>query len=463
MATQTSQSLIQQANATGFAKVWNTLIQPAEGITGDERRRAASLSALTLVFIPLAIFTVLLTPLRDVMNGETFTINGGGLIGIVLITVSYFISRTKYFQIAAYLIVFVPVIAVTAAVANSDSGITESSLIFMSLSVILSSLLLTSRDTIVTGVFVVMFVIGLFSALPNQGINPSSIITFTVVATGVMALISRIRERNLEALELAQNQLKEQIQEAETARERAERSDQVKSAFLASMSHELRTPLNAIINFTRFVSKGTLGPVNEEQVETLDNVIISGKHLLNLINDVLDMAKIESGSLTLFVSDDVSIPEIIKEVSITGRALLDDKPVELKTEVAGALPDIRGDHQRVRQIMLNIISNACKFTDEGHITISARQYADEIIVSISDTGRGIAKEDQAMVFEAFKQTTDGLRQGGGTGLGMPITKNLIEAHGGTIHLESEPGKGTTFYIHLPIKSNTITPTLVTEV
>src|SRR5690606_28332161 len=139
-----------------------------------------------------------------------------------------------------------------------------------------------------------------------------------------------IREQNLKTLVETQEQLKEQYKQADIARQRAERSDQVKSTFLASMSHELRTPLNAIINFTRFVSRGTLGPVNEEQIDILDNVIISGKHLLNLINDVLDMAKIESGSLSLFVSDDVAVEDIINEVSVLGQALLDEKPVEIK-------------------------------------------------------------------------------------------------------------------------------------
>ena len=464
MVTHTPQTFPQETNNIPLVRLWNSLTQPADHIIGDARRRAKSLSALLLVFFPLAIITVFLTPLQDILRGQSTSLNTGGVVGIIIITIAYFISRTKYFQIAAYITVAIPFVAVTTAILRSEVGLTESSLVFMSLSVILSSLLLTSRDTVVTGASAIAILIALFTTIPDQTINPTSIITYTLVATGVMALISRIRENNLKALQLAQSQLKEQFIQAEAARERAERSDQVKSAFLASMSHELRTPLNAIINFTRFVSKGTLGPVNEEQVETLDNVIISGKHLLNLINDVLDMAKIESGSLTLFISDDVSINEIVSEVSVTGRALIDDKPIELKTRVEDNLPDMRGDHQRIRQILLNIISNACKFTDEGSITISAKQDADDIVIAIADTGRGIAQEDQAMVFEAFKQTNDGLRQGGGgTGLGMPITKNLIEAHGGSIQLDSEPGQGSTFSVRLPIKSNTLTPTLVTEI
>ena len=467
MTTQTSHTLIQKpntnTNTNTLSRLWQSLIQPADSITGDDRRRASSLSALTLVFIPFATLSVLYVPVIDSLNGKGFTITTGGLVGIIIIVCAYLISRTRYFQIAAYVTISVPILAVVIVLIELGGDIIDNALIYMTLSVILSSLLLTSRDTIIAGFLVILSVIVLFRVLPNGDASSSSIILYTIVATVVMALISRIREQSLEALELTQEQLKEQVEKSEEARIRAERSDQVKSAFLASMSHELRTPLNAIINFSRFVSKGTLGPVNEDQVETLDNVILSGKNLLNLINDVLDMAKIESGSLTLFVSEDVSIDDIINEVGFTARALLDEKPIELKTEIEEELPQIRGDNQRIRQILLNIISNACKFTEEGSITITAKREDDIILISVADTGYGIAEEDQKMVFEAFKQTNAGLRQGGGTGLGMPITKNLVEAHGGTIRIESKVGKGSTFHIALPIKSTTLSPTLITEI
>ncbi|MBX3061849.1 MAG: hypothetical protein KF726_02675 [Anaerolineae bacterium] len=227
------------------------------------------------------------------------------------------------------------------------------------------------------------------------------------------------------------NEEVEQAKEAaEKARAETERANTVKSAFLASMSHELRTPLNAVINFTKFVAKGSMGPVNEEQVETLNEVIDSARHLLNLINDVLDMSKIESGSLNLFIENNVSLKAILETVVSTGKSLIVEKEIELKTEIADMLPLIKGDRQRILQILLNIVSNAIKFTDEGYVSIKAYRQDQEVVFAIEDTGAGIAAEDQAAVFEAFKQTTTGLRQGGGTGLGMPITKNLVEAHGG---------------------------------
>jgi signal transduction histidine kinase len=249
--------------------------------------------------------------------------------------------------------------------------------------------------------------------------------------------------------------LEESAQEARGAQERAERSDKVKSAFLASMSHELRTPLNAVINFTRFVIDGDVGPVNDQQKELLTDVTNSGKHLLSLINDVLDMSKIEAGSLALYMEDNVKLETILEQVVSTGRGLLGDKAVTLETSIASDLPSIRGDRQRLTQIYLNILSNACKFTDEGLIRITAEVIDHELIVAVQDSGPGIAAEDIDLVFQPFKQTKAGIRKGGGTGLGMPITKNLIEAHGGRIWVESEVGTGSIFYTALPLVQNKI--------
>jgi signal transduction histidine kinase len=249
------------------------------------------------------------------------------------------------------------------------------------------------------------------------------------------------------------------IREAEEARARAERSDQVKSSFLASMSHELRTPLNSVINYSKFLAKGVMGPVNERQTETLNKVIDSGKHLLNLINDVLDMSKIESGALNLFVEEGVDLNEIVRAAISTTEPLLEGKPVALQQDLDPQLPPLKGDRQRLRQLLLNVISNACKFTEEGSIKISTDHVNHELLVTVKDSGPGIADEDADAVFEAFKQTRTGLRQGSGTGLGMPISRSLAEAHGGRLWFESEIGKGTTFFIAIPVNSEKLVPTL----
>ncbi len=264
-----------------------------------------------------------------------------------------------------------------------------------------------------------------------------------------MAASIQRRDNELRALN---KQLEGQLAETQQAREAAERADQVKSAFLASMSHELRTPLNSVINFTKFVVKGMMGPVTDEQVSTLNEVIDSAKHLLNLINDVLDMSKIESGSLRLFVEENVSIQAVLDQVVSTGKSLIEDRPVQIATDISTQLPPVRGDRQRLLQILLNIMSNACKFTEQGSITLSVKKHENEILFMVSDTGPGIDPEDQSLIFEAFRQSKTGLSSGTGTGLGLPITMRLVEAHGGRLWLESEPGDGATFFVTLPISS-----------
>jgi signal transduction histidine kinase len=206
------------------------------------------------------------------------------------------------------------------------------------------------------------------------------------------------------------------------------------------------------LNFTQFVSTGMLGDVNGEQVDMLDKVVHSGKHLLSLINDVLDISKIESGALKLFVETNVDLAKECQSVSDTARTLLNGKSVALSVEIAADLPLITGDKRRIRQIMLNLVSNACKFTETGSIRIALEQQRDNLQFSVSDSGPGIAPEDAELVFEVFRQTETGLRQGEGTGLGLPISQRLAEAHGGKLWFESTPGQGSTFYLSLPVNS-----------
>lgn len=271
--------------------------------------------------------------------------------------------------------------------------------------------------------------------------------------------IERLRELviNLETIvEQRTSALRFAVEAERAARDEAERANRVKSAFLASMSHELRTPLNAVINLTTFVQNGVLGTVTPKQSSTLGQVVDSGKHLLSLINDVLDMSKIESGTLTLLIQDQIDVQKVLQPVHSTGKSLLGSKPVTLELDIPETLPPIRADKMRLTQILLNIVSNACKFTQEGSIRIRAWVEGDEICLSVTDTGPGIAPEDHALVFEPFKQTETGLRQAGGTGLGMPITQTLVTLHHGRIWLESEVGKGSTFYVVLPIRSEKLT-------
>lgn len=261
-------------------------------------------------------------------------------------------------------------------------------------------------------------------------------------------------------LQAVSDEFERAYDETEKARKEVERANNVKSAFLASMSHELRTPLNAIINFTKFLLKEKMGPINEQQAEALDKVRSSGVHLLNLINDVLDISKIESGSMNLLVETNVNVLEIIHKVHSMSEALIEDRSVKTHLEVPAEMPTIIGDKQRILQIIINIMSNACKFTEEGAITLKASNDESNIIIEVTDTGSGISLEEQNMVFESFKQTASGLRKGKGTGLGMPISKRLAQAHGGDITFQSEVGVGSTFTLTLPIASKVIEPNFV---
>jgi signal transduction histidine kinase/HAMP domain-containing protein len=240
--------------------------------------------------------------------------------------------------------------------------------------------------------------------------------------------------------------------EAQEAKQAAEEANEIKSQFLANMSHELRTPLNAILNFTEFVADGVLGPVNQEQVDTLHKAIDSGEHLLSLINDILDLTKIEVGMMDLFL-EEIDLNRVITSVLSTAKGLVKDKPqIEIVDNVQDDLPLLVADRRRIRQILLNLISNAVKFTDEGQITISAVRENSEVHLAVKDTGTGIAPEDQSMIFENFRQSREGM-QTAGTGLGLPISKHLVEAHDGRMWLESEPGVGSVFHVVLPINQS----------
>ncbi len=231
--------------------------------------------------------------------------------------------------------------------------------------------------------------------------------------------------------------------------------DRVKSQFLANMSHELRTPLNSIIGFSRVILKGIDGPVTELQQQDLTAIYNSGQHLLTLINDILDLAKIEAGKMEL-AFDEVNMSDVTNSVLATMSGLIKDKPIHLKRNIEPNLPTARADAIRVRQVMINLLSNASKFTDEGDIVVDVGTHPGptgrmELRVSVTDTGPGISPQDQAKLFQAFSQVDDSpTRKTGGTGLGLSICQHLISMHGGRIWVESEVGHGSTFFFTLPL-------------
>ncbi len=255
---------------------------------------------------------------------------------------------------------------------------------------------------------------------------------------------------------------------AQKAYEEIRETDRIKTQFLANMSHELRTPLNSIIGFSRVILKGIDGPINEQQQQDLTAIYNAGQHLLGLINDILDLSKIEAGKMELTL-DEVNVADTIHGVLSTAVGLVRDKPVKLKQEFDPAtLPTVRADPIRFRQILLNLISNAAKFTEEGSITVSAKpqineQGLEEVLISVTDTGPGIAPEDLGKLFKAFSQVDSSpTRKTGGTGLGLNISQRLVELHGGRIGVHSVVGKGSTFYFTIPAYHQKPQPAPVAE-
>ena len=244
---------------------------------------------------------------------------------------------------------------------------------------------------------------------------------------------------------------RERAEALRQALEAAEAADRIKSAFLATMSHELRTPLNSIIGFTGILLQGLVGPLNDEQKKQLGMVRDSSTHLLDLINDVLDISKIEAGQLEV-VAEPFDLRASLEKIVRSLRPLADRRSLALELDIAPSVGVIAGDRRRVEQILLNLGSNALKFTDHGGVRIVCAEQGADLEIQVKDTGIGISAEDLATLFKPFRQVDAGTtRKYEGTGLGLSICKRLVELMGGSIRVESSPGQGSTFAFILPLK------------
>ena len=304
----------------------------------------------------------------------------------------------------------------------------------------------------------------------TQAYSEETFVNYTVYAIIILMLVASIiwlywyvmieSARLHEADQLSNEELA-------IANEKLQEAIRIKSQFLANMSHELRTPLNSIIGFSGALLKGIDGELNPEQRTSIRYVYNSGQHLLDLINDVLDLSKIEAGKMVLNL-ETMDLRELINETVESIAVLFRNRDIELKVNMPENIPTIYGDNKRIKQVMLNILSNAAKFTDQGEVVVECGivpvgddrvpEYQDTSVtgqthwalIAIRDSGIGIRREDQPKVFEEFRQI-DGssTRKHGGTGLGMAISRRIIELHGGRLWLESEYGEGTTFFFTLP--------------
>lgn len=285
-----------------------------------------------------------------------------------------------------------------------------------------------------------------------------SLASYTAIALDNAAAYRQLNEQ--------EHEIRRLFEEAERARSIAEEADAAKSAFLSTVSHELRTPLTSVLGFAKIIKKRlderifpaiktddrkVLQGMQQVQ-ENLGVVVSEGERLTKLIDDVLDLAKIEAGKLEWHM-EPVTMADVVDRATAATSSLLDQKSLKLVKQIAPDLPAISGDRDRLIQVVINLISNAVKFTDSGTITCRAERRASEIVVEVVDTGMGIAPADQPKVFERFKQVGDTLTdKPKGTGLGLPICREIVEHHGGRIWVESELGKGSTFSFTLPIAS-----------
>jgi signal transduction histidine kinase len=223
------------------------------------------------------------------------------------------------------------------------------------------------------------------------------------------------------------------------------------------MSHELRTPLNAIIGFAEVLSERMFGDLNDKQAEYVHDIVDSGRHLLSLINDILDLSKVEAGRMELELSD-VDLPELVENALTLVRERAAHRGIAVHRMLDARVGVVRADERKLKQVLLNLLSNATKFTAEGgRIDVRAVLTGDDVELSVRDTGIGIAREEHEAVFEEFRQVGTGVVKQEGTGLGLALCRKFVELHGGRIWVESELGRGSTFRFTLPLRGGPRTP------
>ncbi|TMA56466.1 MAG: HAMP domain-containing histidine kinase, partial [Deltaproteobacteria bacterium] len=292
---------------------------------------------------------------------------------------------------------------------------------------------------------------GARSALPQLTLGMGLLMAVLLALAVNLAQTARLRARAVEAANQGLEREisgREQMEEAlREAKEAAEAANRAKSEFLASMSHELRTPLGIILGYIDLLLEKTFGSLREEQVDTLRRIDRSARELFDLITAVLDLSRLEAGRLPVEVRE-VQVPELLEELKAETQEVQERASLEFVWQVEGELPPLQTDPGKVKVVVKNLISNAVKFTKAGSITVAAHNHDGGVEISVADTGVGISQEALGLIFEPFHQV-DNSGQLGGTGLGLHIVKRLLELLGGTVTVESEVGRGSTFRVWVP--------------
>ncbi|MBV8178949.1 MAG: HAMP domain-containing histidine kinase [Mycobacterium sp.] len=273
-------------------------------------------------------------------------------------------------------------------------------------------------------------------------------ISLAIVVAALTTFIVTKIQRLAESEQAARAAAEQAHNDAEAARAALEAANRHKSAFLANMSHELRTPLNAVIGFSDVLDERLFGGLNEKQAEYVADIRSSGEHLLSLVNDILDLSKVEAGHMELDISD-VSVAALATSIASLFREEAARTRISLDTRVAEGVGVVHADERKVRQILVNLVANAMRFTPEGgSVSLSAVRSNGHVVLSVTDTGPGIVPEKHESIFEEFAQLGTNAR-GPGTGLGLALARRFTELHGGRLTVQSEPGRGATFLISLP--------------
>ncbi|MEL6406736.1 MAG: ATP-binding protein [Chloroflexota bacterium] len=417
---------------------------------------------------------------------------------------NYLLNRVR-FDIPAWLFIISPSISMTILMMYGGQASIELIPFVFPLLVFIGGLLLSPTDTAILAILsslLVAFAPGLGSAGVGFIVQQGFAILLILVAAGLAALVtgelyqvtqwalenySRQRRTNVELFdkreelkksllraEVLGERLMETNEDLEQAKADAEEAKHFRGQFLANMSHELRTPLNAIIGFSETMLNFPImydnEPLPDAYKDDLAQIYNSGRQLLHVINDILDLARVDAGKLEIHMQEVNAMP-IINAVSATAKGLLGNKPVELVTDLPENMPTVNADETRLRQVLLNLYSNACKYTDEGAITLTVKhiQPANEIQFSLADTGIGIDPEFHSTLFEEFEQAKSGGRDPrAGSGLGLAISRQLLELMDGRIWMQSTPGVGSTFsftvkvFEDLNIRDNDATEPLTRE-